>query len=348
MSGAICRTPDVRGGAGVSGPRRFQILSLSGGGYLGLFTASLLEKLEEASGGPLLRRFDLIAGTSVGGLLALGLAAGKPAGELRAAFEARGEAIFSSRPKPRGWFQERRDLARSLRSAKYRPHALASAIDEMVGVETLMADLEAPVIVPAVNLTKGAPQVFKTRHHPSFVRDPRLRVRDVALATSAAPTFFPIHEIDGELFADGGLFANAPDALAVHEAEHFLGAGIDTIHMLSLGTTSTSFSMARQTGLNLGALGWLQGQRLPSVMIASQQKVAEAMLGHRLSDRYVRIDHGQSAEQQNSLALDVATTDAQSDLKGLAEGCARRALADQRIKAMLRHEAAQHLIPMEA
>ena len=327
-------------------PDRFQILSLSGGGYLGLFTAALLEKLEEASKEPLIRRFDLIAGTSVGGLLALGLAAGKPAGDLRAAFEARGEAIFSSRPKPRGWLQERRDLARSLRSAKYHPHALASAIDEMVGAEVRMADLGARVVVPAVNLTKGAPQVFKTPHHPDFVRDPRLRVRDVALATSAAPTFFPIHEIDGELFADGGLFANAPDALAVHEAEHFLRADVGTVHVLSLGTTSTSFSMARETGLNLGALGWLRGQRLPSVMIASQQKVAEAMLGHRLGDRYVRLDHGQSAEQQNSLALDVAAPHARKDLVGLAEGCARRALADPRIKDMLRHKAADYT-PME-
>lgn len=325
---------------------RFQILSISGGGYLGLFTAALLEKLEEVSQAPLHRRFDLIAGTSVGGLLALGLAAGKPAADLRTAFEVRGETIFSSRPKPRGWFQEGRDLMRSLCAAKYRPHALAATIDEIVGTESRMADLKARVVVPAVNLTKGAPQVFKTPHHPSFVRDLRLRVRDVALATSAAPTFFPIHEIDGELFADGGLFANAPDAVALHEAEHFLGADVAAIHILSLGTTSTSFSIARETGLNLGALDWLRGQRLPSVMIASQQKVAEAMLGHRLGARYVRLDHRQSVEQQNSLALDVAAVHARKDLMGLAEGCARQALTDPRIKAMLFHEAADYT-PME-
>lgn len=318
---------------------RFQILCLSGGGFLGLFTAALLVHLEDKSGSPLFQRFDLIAGTSVGGLLALGIAAGTSAHKLLAAFRQEGPSIFSDRRKPRGCFSQLCDLSRFVQHAKYRPLHLAQTIDTMVGPDTRMCDLKARVIIPAVNLTKGSPQVFKTPHHPTFIRDPNLLVRDVALATSAAPTFFPIHRVGNELFADGGLYANSPDLLAVHEAEYFLKNDIENIHVLSIGTTTTSFSMSSETGLDLGSLGWLYGQRLPSVMIASQQKMSHFMLMHRLSDRYIRLDRDQSAEQQNSLALDIANTAAQSDLMGLAEACAREALVDDRVITMLGHNA---------
>jgi patatin-like phospholipase/acyl hydrolase len=79
---------------------RFNILSLSGGGFLGLYTVSVLAGLEEVVGGPIARHFDLLAGTSVGGIIALGLAAEIPAHTIKEAFEQNGTAIFSGRPAP--------------------------------------------------------------------------------------------------------------------------------------------------------------------------------------------------------------------------------------------------------
>lgn len=79
----------------------FQILSLSGGGYLGLYTASVLAKLEEQSGRRIVDMFDLLAGTSIGGIIALGLAAGTSAAEIRDAFLENGEAIFGKRQPER-------------------------------------------------------------------------------------------------------------------------------------------------------------------------------------------------------------------------------------------------------
>ena len=78
----------------------FHILSLSGGGYLGLYTAGVLSDLEEQSGIPLGRRFDLLSGTSIGGVLALGLAAEVPVAKILASFECNGVRIFSNRPAP--------------------------------------------------------------------------------------------------------------------------------------------------------------------------------------------------------------------------------------------------------
>ena len=75
----------------------FQILCLSGGGFLGLYSISLLAAIEEQFGAPLAAHFDLIAGTSVGGIIALGLAAEVPAQKIKLAFEANGGMIFSNR-----------------------------------------------------------------------------------------------------------------------------------------------------------------------------------------------------------------------------------------------------------
>ena len=261
---------------------RFQILCLSGGGFRGLFAAEALAGLEDAAGVGLAQCFDLIAGTSIGGIIALGLAAGTPARRIADTFREHGKTVFAKAPVRGGGLAVFLALMGNARRARHRSEPLARLVSALTGEGAKVGDLKQRVIIPAVNLTKGRPQVFKTPHHPSFVRDHRLSLVDVALATSAAPTYFPLHAIGGELFADGGLYANAPDLLALHEAEHFLGRSIDDVHVLSVGTTTAQFSLAHATGADLGWLGWMKGQRLAQAMIGAQQINADAMLGHRL------------------------------------------------------------------
>ncbi|MFC7698268.1 patatin-like phospholipase family protein [Bradyrhizobium sp. GCM10028915] len=84
-----------------------------------------------------------------------------------------------------------------------------------------------------------------------------MTVVDVALATSAAPAFFSLHQIRGELFADGGLYANSPDHLALHEAEYFLEQPLKDISILSIGTTTSRFSFRiRERSISVGWDGW--------------------------------------------------------------------------------------------
>ena len=132
-------------------------------------------------------------------------------------------------------------------------------------------DLKHRTLIPTVNLSKGQPQIFKTAHHEDFVRDWKEKIVDVALATSAAPTYFPLAAIGDELFADGGLYANSPDFLAMHEAEHFLKIDPSQISILSIGTTTSKFSFAHGGSTKLGILGWARGQRLVQTSISSQQ-----------------------------------------------------------------------------
>lgn len=318
----------------------FQILCLSGGGYMGLYTACVLASLEEHYDRPLLDHFDLIAGTSVGGIIALGLAHGTSAREIRDAFLQRGADIFTDQPPPQSRLRQTLGLRKNALTAKYDPAALRKTIVDLVGEETRIGELQHRVMIPTVNLTKGLPQVFKTSHHPTFIRDWRLKVVDVALATSAAPTFFPLHRIGGEMFADGGLYANAPDHLALHEAEHFLGQASGTVSVLSVGTTTSRFALSNAIGVNMGWMGWMDGQRLPNVMIAAQQENTNYMMRHRLGDRYLRIDQTQSKEQERSLALDVASPTAKHDLAALAEASVREHLGKAALPVFFEHRAA--------
>jgi patatin-like phospholipase/acyl hydrolase len=318
---------------------QFHILSLSGGGYFGLYSVSVLAGIEEMAGRPLARRFDLLAGTSVGGIIALGLAAEVPAIEIKSAFERNGTTIFSDRPAATTWWGTVRDLARYVHKPKYQPDALRRTIIELVGEETRIGDLKHPVIVPAVNLTKGRPQVFKTPHHIDFRVDLRLKVVDVALAASAAPTYFPVAEIDDALYADGGLYANSPDLIALHEAEHFFHQPVSAVHLLSIGTTTAQFSFAHAHGRQLGSFGWWREQRLVNVIIASQQHAVDYVMGHRLAGRYLRLDADQSREQERHLALDVATEDAQRTIRGLAAATLQAHINDPRLKPFLAHTA---------
>jgi patatin-like phospholipase/acyl hydrolase len=318
---------------------RFQILCLSGGGYLGLYTAHILDRLEQTAGRPLGSCFDLISGTSIGGILGLGLAHEVPVATITEAFERDGERIFSSRPPPQSKWAQRRDLLRFLCRPKYRSDTLRQVVESLLGATTKLGTAKHRVIVPAVNMTTGSPQLFKTPHHPTFVRDLHRLSADIALATSAAPTLLPLAEMDSALYADGGLFANSPDLLALHEARHFLRQPIEDIHVLSIGTTTSKMSLAHATGREFGIFQWMRGQRLIATILSSQQQIVDFMLSHQLDGRYCRIDTLQSREHERQLGLDVANADARATIRGLADAAAQRAFGASDITAFLQHTA---------
>jgi len=317
----------------------FQILSLSGGGYMGLYTAGVLARIEKQIGRSIGESFDLIAGTSVGGIIALGLSAGRTAAEIEQAFLDDGDKIFPVRRPAAGWLSSSLHVLAGLPRSRHDPAPLRAVIERIVGANAKMSDLSTPTVVTAVNLTKGKPRVFKTGHHRLYTRDWKLDVADVALATSAAPTYFPIHCIDDELYADGGMFANSPDMVALHEAEHFLKRDRKEIRVLSIGTTTAAFAFSASTKLRLGSWGWMRDQRLPTVMIGSQQAMTNDMMGHMLPDAYLRIDHEQSPDQRRELTLDCASPEAKKNLRAAATASAQEASKSPLLHTMLEYEA---------
>jgi predicted acylesterase/phospholipase RssA len=140
---------------------------------------------------------------------------------------------------------------------------------------------------------------------------------DAAMATSAAPAYFPSVQVGEHLYADGGIFAVAPDQVALHEAEHFLGIDPASMVMLSVGTATQGYRPSGGVEADDGAVGWLSEGRLILTTVSVQQQHIHAMLEDRLGERYWRID---SAWPDHGLGIDIATPVAAARLLELAEG----------------------------
>jgi uncharacterized protein len=259
-------TDDVESGRG-----RFRILALDGGGIRGAFTASVLAELEKQTGTRCGERFDLITGTSTGGLLAIALALGHPAERLCQLYRENGRTIFPlvGRVKRFG------GLLRQLRKNKYDQTALRAVLTSVLG-EARLGDARTRLVIPAYDLTNGRVFVFKTRHIDRFRYDVNVPAVEIAMCTSAAPTYFPANllpEHARTAYVDGGVWANTPVMVGITEAVGFLGKSLDALDVLSVGTTSPvpDFSDEIRSGL----VGW--GPRLSSLFMTAQAQGTVAM-----------------------------------------------------------------------
>ena len=185
------------------------ILALSGGGYKGLFSARVLSCLEKDFGCPIAKKFDLIAGTSIGGIIAIALALEIPAEEIEKLFIEKGNIIF----KKRHFWSNGHFF-----NSKYNNSGLKDTLSVLFEDKTI-GDLKHRIIITTVNYTEGKPQLFKTPHCAELCKDKNTKLIDVAMATSAAPTFFPIYHSTLGDFVDGGLVANHPGYFATIEAQ---------------------------------------------------------------------------------------------------------------------------------
>ncbi len=198
----------------------FKILSLDGGGIKGLYAAKLLAQIEEKTGKQIGEYFDMICGTSTGGLLALGITKGIPCKQIARFYEEHGPLIFPYE----NWITRKfRELTQYRFGTKYDNARLKAALKELLGDYQTMKDAKHLMCIPAFNITKGRPSVFK-KPFGHYHRDGRFTMMDVALATSAAPTFLPAVAIEGDQYIDGGIFNNNPSMIAYTEAmDHFIG-----------------------------------------------------------------------------------------------------------------------------
>ena len=319
---------------------RFQILSLSGGGFRGLFTAVILEQLEAEARKPLRDCFDLIAGTSIGGILACGIACGIPAKQMREAFETNGASVFDRTLTVFG-----RQLFRlprtGLLGARYSQSGLDGAISAVLRreAETMLADVAKPLVVPAVRTTDAATVLFESGAFS--IGNGRVRLKDVALATSAAPTYFPEHTIGQDSFVDGGIVANAPDTIAVLKALTTFGRHPREISLLSIGTAGEAMGEVYRPQRASGNLGWVVGRNLFGLTIAAQEHLAVDLSKELLPGRFTRIDLKPDKNTGKVIGLNKATSRAASTLTSMAG----RALAESKresgpeITALLRHVA---------
>ncbi|EKK00115.1 patatin-related protein [Rhodopirellula baltica SH28] len=290
----------------------FKILSLDGGGIRGAFTAAVLAEIENRLQRPIGDYFDLVAGTSTGGLIAAAVATGVSASTIVDFYKEKGPEVFTPRPtyKPKkigrkvgmpvARFAAKKAVGVQLDDVlqtKYEAGPLRSAVEGVFG-QQLMGDItRCRLVVPAVDVTAGRTIVLKTPHIPGMTRDRHYKVADILMATTAAPTFFP-HATLGENGAvvDGGLWANNPSLVAYTEAMKIRECAcraVDPIfdsadvHILSIGTGEPRYSLVPPAD-NAG-IGWW-GPQVFDVASISQSQGVNFQLNYLLGERYSRIN----------------------------------------------------------
>lgn len=235
-----------------------KILSIDGGGIRGIVPALLLARLEERCGKPVSQLFDLIAGTSTGGILALGLVKPGPNGlpqyaarELAQLYEERGSTIF-------GTPVLRRLTAAKLLNEKYPSTGIETVLREYFG-DARLKDAVQRVLVTSYEIERRTPFFFRSSR-ALVDTEYDFPMWQVARATSAAPTYFEPARIDAagarEYWAliDGGVFANNPAMCAYVEARQLFPN--EELLVVSLGTGSMSKPIPYSKARNWGLAGW--------------------------------------------------------------------------------------------
>lgn len=232
--------------------RLFRILSIDGGGIKGVFPAAYLAEIERRflDGRSIAGHFDMIAGTSTGGIIALALAHGMTAQQALQIYVERGDRIF---PTLKGWRRWARGL-RWLFRPKHDQAVLRAELEAVFG-DKLLNDACKRVVIPSFEGRHGEPFLYKSPHHPDYQKDRHQTFAQIALHTTAAPAYYPGVDHDGYVMIDGGVWANNPVMNALVDALACYDVPRENVRILSLGTGEATFSVDEKARLG-GAPRW--------------------------------------------------------------------------------------------
>jgi len=261
------------------------VLSIDGGGIRGIIPALVLAQLEKTTSQPVSELFDLIVGTSTGGILALGLSLqdgeGRPllaAKRMVALYERHGADIFEQ------------SLWRKVRTVggifeEAYSHAALEAVLEHYFADRTLSHCGVPAMVTSYDIQHRRTVFMKSWHadHSSLL------CRDVARATSAAPTYFEPAKLnwadENRTLIDGGVYMNSPAVSAYAEARKFFPD--ETIAMLSLGTGELTRPIPYEEARTWGSALWVMS--LLDCMFDGASKAADHQMRLFLGERYLRL-----------------------------------------------------------
>lgn len=303
----------------------YNILCLDGGGMRGLLTARLLSRLDSET--PISgwrNRTHMIAGASTGGLLALGLGAGKSADEIVRFYQNNGPKVFSSSL----W----RDVKAvdGLLGAKYGNDELQKTLQNLLGSNTILQSLKPVIVIPTFDLDRHydyadgtgvatgveswRPRVFHNdKADPGGNHGAELAYK-VGMRTSATPVYFPTYGS----YVDGGVVANNPSMVALAQA--LVGRAtesqrsLDNLSLLSLGT-GVRPSHVRGEDHDWGRVQWL-GAGLIDVLLEGGMDMVRYQCQRLLGDRTMRV----SPWLAQNIAMDDASDETLNQLIKLADG----------------------------
>jgi patatin-like phospholipase/acyl hydrolase len=267
----------------VSRGRNFRILALDGGGLRGTFTAAVLAKcdmIKSGGGNDLVKHFDLVAGTSTGAILAIGLALGLKPFDMLEFYRKQGPRIFPKDRQLRHWLK-----------SKHESRTLRELLEEVFGARKLSYDSCCRLVIPTVRAIHGEAEAIVTAHSPDRTAFRDISAVDAALASSAAPTYFDEavweNQVAPETFLDGGIWANNPILPALAEAVRHLDIPLDRIDVLSIGTMGNETDFTESLGK--GKAGWAPTSA--DLFFAAQEHGAAAMAESFLgTTRHLRVN----------------------------------------------------------
>lgn len=287
----------------------FVILSIDGGGTRGVIPIQALKKIEDATGRPIAQCFNLIAGTSTGGLLACAL------------------TVSENKTDPMYTLDDIEKLYLE-RSARIFPSKLGKSVNRLAGIvgprftslglksvlreyfkEKRVSDCLTPILVTSYDVRHNEVKKFTSRYanrwSAGFNSEKNFSLVDICLATSAAPTYFQTHEIKHESSdikrncVDGGIYVNNPTMMAISEvlkykqdpiynSEEFpKGIELQDIYVLSIGTGITPKVFSRR---KVGYIGW--GVNIVDIMMNASSKSVDDQVKSILGSRYLRFNVG--------------------------------------------------------
>ncbi|MEG3834652.1 patatin-like phospholipase family protein [Microcoleus sp. MON2_D6] len=255
-----------------------RILSIDGGGIRGIIPAIVLNYIEERTGKRIATMFDFIAGTSTGGILALGLTRKNSdssinrepeytAAELVNFYRKYGQKVFNQNIPMS--FDE-------LLQPKHNPKGKQQVLKDLLG-EAKVEDALREIFIPSYDIELRAPVFFTSNpdaEECDSIHSRKLcsgfKMWEAAMATSAAPTFFPPYELETAhttdeghyALVDGGVFANNPASIAMMEAMISYKKKTDEeLHrkdtlVVSLGTGSVTRRYKYRDAKNWGQIKW--------------------------------------------------------------------------------------------
>jgi len=309
----------------LTGTRPIRVLSIDGGGIRGIIPARILDELEQRTGTPVSALFDVMAGTSTGGILVLGLT--KPAkgtnlpahsaAQMMEFYSELGPAIFS---KPLGY---RLASVNGLLRSRYPECTVEKVLTDFFG-DVRLKDATTAVFIPSYELERHTPFFFRStmaKKQPDY--DFPMHV--VARSTSAAPTYFPPERVpiagtsDYHALIDGGVFANNPAACAYVEARVNYSEAAD-ITLVSLGTGKSNPPVSLAKVEDWGVAQW--ARPILDTVLDGVSSTVEYQLRSLLpprpdgTDRYFRLQT--TLSEQNS-SLDNAARENLKELRLQAE-----------------------------
>lgn len=240
----------------------YKILSIDGGGIRGLIPALILVEIEKRTGKAISELFDLMAGTSTGGILTLGLNIpdnnGKPrytVEELVTLFKQKGKMIFSQNK----WRSLMTGLG--ILDEKYSHHSFEKLLKEYCGDAELKSAVTDVLITSYdLELTRR-PFFFKSRL-AQVKEEWNFKMREVIRSTTAAPTYFEPHKLLSMVnqsiyysLIDGAIVANNPAMCAFAEA---LTLNHPDVLMVSLGTGAKTEQIKHKHAINWGLVHWIR------------------------------------------------------------------------------------------